>query len=134
MITSHLVVRSSTLRELEVDTLAGEALVDLRVGIQPVVDTTTLLLVQNDLENLAAVFTGPETLADDLDGIDEVGKDGIMNSSEGSGTRALLRLICAGSVGALGTGQNTAGSNDKDMAIGELLLELTSEADRISIK
>lgn len=125
---SHLVVGSSALGELEVDALASEALVDLRVGVEPVVDTTALLLVENDLENLAAVLTGAETLADDLDRIDEVGQDGVVDGGEGPRLWALLRLRAAGPVGALGTGQDATGSNDQDVAVGELLLELTGEA------
>jgi hypothetical protein len=45
----RLVVSSTRLRELEVDTLACQTLVDLRVGVEPVVDATALFLVQNDL-------------------------------------------------------------------------------------
>lgn len=125
---SLLVVGSSALGELEVDALAGEALVDLGVGVEPVVNTATLLLVENDLEDLAAVLTGAETLADNLDGVDEVGQDSVVDSGEGSRLRALLGLRGAGPVGALGAGQDAAGGNDQHVAVGELLLELTGEA------
>jgi hypothetical protein len=52
-----------------------------------------------------------------------------VDSSEGSRTGALLGLRGAGPVGALGAGQNAAGGNDQDVAVGELLLELTGEAE-----
>ena len=125
---AHLVL--GVLGELEVDTLAGEALVDLGVGVEPVVNTATLLLVENNLEDLGAVLLGAETLADDLDGVDEVGEDGVVDSGESPGLGALLGLAGAGPVGALGAGQDAAGSNDQDVAVGELLLELTGETAR----
>lgn len=124
----HLVVGLLALRELEVDALAGEALVDLAVGVEPVVDAATLLLIENDLEDLAAVLAGTETLANNLDGEDEVGQDGVVDSSESPGLGTLLGLRSAGAVGTLGAGENAAGSNDQDVAVGELLLELTGEA------
>jgi hypothetical protein len=125
-------VLSGALGELEVDALAGEALVDLRVGVEAVVNTTALLLVKDDLEDLGAVLLGAETLADNLDGVDEVGEDGVVDSGEGPGLGALLGLRSARAVGALGAGQNAAGSNDQDVAVRELLLELTGEAADVS--
>ena len=128
MQNSRLVVRGGALGELKVDALASEALVDLGVGVESVVDATTLLLVENDLEDLAAVLAGAETLADNLDGVDEVGKDGVVDSGKGSRLGALLGLRAARAVGALGAGQDAAGSNDQNVAVRELLLELTGEA------
>jgi len=130
---SRLVVGSSALGELKVDTLAGEALVDLGVGVEPVVDAAALLLVEHDLEDLAAVLAGAETLADDLDGEDEISQDGVVDRGEGSRARALLGLRGARAVGALGAGQDAAGSNNQDVAVGELLLELTGETGSVSI-
>jgi hypothetical protein len=120
-------VLSGALGELEVDALAGEALVDLGVGVETVVNTTALLLVKDDLEDLGAVLLGAETLADNLDGVDEVGEDGVVDSGKSPGLGALLGLRSARAVGALGAGQNAAGSNDQDVAVRELLLELTGE-------
>lgn len=125
---TYLVVGSRALGELEVDGLASEALVDLRVGVQPVVDTTTLLLVENNLQQLGAILLGAETLANDLDGVDEVGEDVVVDSGKSPGSRALLGLGVARAVGTLGAGENAAGSNDQHVAVGELLLELTGEA------
>jgi hypothetical protein len=53
-----------------------------------------------------------------------------MDRSESTRTWALLGLRCARAVGTLGAGQNTAGSDDQDVAVGELLLELTGETNR----
>lgn len=122
-----LVVGGSALGELEVDTLASEALVDLGVSVEPVVNTATLLLVKDNLEDLAAVLAGAETLANNLDGVDEVGEDGVVDSGESSRTGTLLGLGRARAIGALGAGKNAARSNDQDVAVGELLLELTGE-------
>jgi hypothetical protein len=126
----HLVLSGAGLWELEVDTTAGEAAIDLRVGIEAVVDTTTLLLVEDDLQDLGAVLLGAETLANDLDWEDEVGEDGIVDSSQSAGTWALLGLAGAGAVGALWAWQDAAGSEDQDVAVGELLLELTGETGK----
>jgi hypothetical protein len=97
-----------------------------------VVNTTTLLLVQNDLESLAAVLLGADTLADDLDGVNEVVEDGVVDSGQGARARTLLLLVGAGVDRALGAGQDAALSNEEDVAVGELLLELTGQAIRIA--
>ena len=125
---AHLVL--GVLGELEVDTLAGEALVDLGVGVKTVVDTTTLLLVEDDLEDLGVVLLGADALADDLDGVDEVGEDGVVDGGEGPGDGTLLGLGGAAAVAALGAGQDAAGSDDQHVAVRELLLELTGETER----
>lgn len=121
-------VLATRLGELEGDTTAGELAVDLRVGVQAVVDATALLLVEDDLEGLAAVLLGAETLADDLDGVDEVDQDGVVDGGEGPGAGALLLLGVAGAGGALGAGEDLALGDDQDVAVGELLLELTGQA------
>lgn len=92
------------------------------------VDGVLLLLVEDDLEDLAAILLGAEALADDLDGVDEVVEDGVVDGRQGSGTGSLLGLGGARAVGALGTGEDAARGEDQDVAVGELLLELTSEA------
>jgi hypothetical protein len=128
----HLVLSGGD-GELEVNTLAGQSLVDLRVGVEAVVNTTTLLLVKNDLEDLGAVLLGAHALANNLDGVDEVGKDGVVDSSQSARTRALLGLAGARAVAALGAGQDAAGSDDEDVAVRELLLELTGQAGHVLV-
>lgn len=91
------------------------------------IDTSLLLLVEDDLQDLAAILLGAETLADDLDRVDEVVEDGVVHGGEGSGAGSLLGLRRAGSVAALGAGEDAARGEDQDVAIGELLLEFTSE-------
>jgi hypothetical protein len=123
---AHLVL--GVLGELEVDTLAGQALVDLGVGVKTVVDAAALLLVEDDLEDLGVVLLGADALADDLDGVDEVGEDGVVDGGQGPGDGTLLGLGGAAAVAALGAGQDAAGSDDQHVAVRELLLELTGEA------
>ena len=53
-----------------------------------------------------------------------------MDGGERTRARALLGLGVAGAVAALGARQDAAGRDDQDMAVGELLLELTGEAAR----
>jgi hypothetical protein len=50
-----------------------------------------------------------------------------VDSGESPGLGTLLGLVGARAVGALGAGENAAGSNDQDVAVRELLLELTGE-------
>lgn len=56
-----------------------------------------------------------------------------MDGSESPRAGTLLGLVGARAVGALGAGENAAGSDQEDVAVGELLLELTGEAGGISI-
>lgn len=125
---THLVVSSASLGELEDDTAASQLAVDLGVGVQAVVNAALLLLVEDDLEGLGAVLLGAETLADDLDGEDEVSQDGVVDGSQSARTGALLLLGVARAGGALGTGQDAARGQDQDVAVRELLLQLTGEA------
>lgn len=92
------------------------------------VNTTLLLLVQNDLEGLGAILLGAGALADDLDGVDKVSEDVLVDSGQSAGTGALLILVGAGVDGALGAGQNAALSNEEDVAVRELLLQLAGQA------
>ena len=87
----------------------------------------SLLLVKNDLQDLGTILLGTETLANDLNWIDEVGQDGIVDGGECSGTRTLLGLGCSGTVGSLWAGEDTARCKEDDVAVGELLLKLTGE-------
>lgn len=94
------------------------------------VNAAALLLVEDDLERLAAVLLGAGTLADDLNGVDKVVKDGVVDGRQGAGTGALLLLVGAGVGGALGLRKDAALSNEEDVAVGEFLLKLTGQAMR----
>lgn len=127
---ARLVLGAGGLGELEGDTTAGQLAVDLGVGVQAVVDATALLLVEDDLEGLGAVLLGAEALADDLDGVDEVGQDGVVDGGQSAGAGTLLLLGVARAGGSLGAGQDAARGEDQDVAVRELLLQLTGEATR----
>lgn len=122
-----LVLSRTALRELKVDTTTSKLLVDFRVGIESVINTSLLLLIQDNLQDLGAIFLGTETLANDLDGEDEVGQDSIVDGGQCSGTGSLLGERGAGTVGTLWAGENAAGGEEEDVTVGELLLELTGE-------
>lgn len=127
--SADLVVGGTALRELEVDVAASQTSVDLRVGVEAVVNTTALLLVEDDLEKLGAVLLGADALADNLNGVGEILEDGVVDSSESSRTGSLLLLGVAGAGRSLGAGEDAARGEDQDMAVGELLLELTGQAE-----
>lgn len=124
----NLVISSAALGELENNVAAGQSSVNLAIGIEAVVNTTTLLLVENDLDGLAAILLGADTLANNLNGVDDVGEDGVVDSSQSTGTRTLLGEGVARADGALRAGEDTARSNDDNVAVGELLLELTGQS------
>lgn len=124
-----LLLGAAALGELEVDVAARQTTVNLGVGVESVVNTDTLLLVKHDLEELAAVLLGADALADNLNGEAKIGEDGIVNSSQGAGTRALLLLGVARAGRSLGAGQDASGSEEQDMAVRELLLELAGQAN-----
>jgi hypothetical protein len=123
-----LVLNSTTLRELKVNTTTRQLLVHFRVRIESVINTTLLLLIEHHLQDLASILLGAQSLADNLNGENEVGEDRVVDGSECSGTGALLSEGGARAVGALGAGQNAARGEDQDVAVGELLLELTGES------
>jgi hypothetical protein len=122
------------LRKLEVNTATSQLLVHLRVSIESVIHTTLLLLIEHHLQDLASILLGPQSLADDLNGEDEVGEDRVVDSGQCSGTGTLLGERGARAVGALGAGEDAARGEDQDVAVGELLFELTGESALISTR
>jgi len=80
---AHLVL-SSALWEFETDATTGQLAVDLRVGIESVINTSLLLLVKDNLQDLATILLGAETLANNLDWVNQVGEDSIVNSGKSS--------------------------------------------------
>lgn len=121
-------VLGAALGELEHDSMAGQPTVDLAVSVQAVVDTAALLLVQDNLQGLAAILLGADALADDLDGVDEVAEDGVVDGGQSARTGTLLGLSSARVDRALGAGQDAALSNEEDVAVRELLLKLAGQA------
>ena len=97
-------VLSTALRELKANTTSSQLLVDLGVSIESVVNTSLLLLIEDDLQDLGAILLGAETLADNLNWVDEIAEDGVVNGSECSGTWSLLGLRGSGTVASLWAG------------------------------
>lgn len=119
----YLVLRNG--RELEDNVLAGELAVDLGERVELVVDTSALLGVKEDLGDLGGVLLGADALANDLGGVDEITEDGIVDSGESARAGALLD----NTAGAAGHGENAALGKEHNVAVRELLLELTGEAN-----
>lgn len=68
----NLVLRSTTLRELKPNTTTRKSPVHLSIGIKTVVDTTTLLLIKHNPQQLGSIFLCAGALADDFDRVDDV--------------------------------------------------------------
>ena len=118
-----LVIRTAAQRELKAANPTGQFPIHLRVSVQSVVYTTTLLLIQHNLQHLTSILLGPQSLANNLNRVDHISEDSVVHGSEGSRAGTLLGLACAGAVGALWAGQDAAAGEEEDMAVGELLLE-----------
>lgn len=123
----NLVLRSTTLRELKAHTTTRQLLVHLRVSIKSVINTTLLLLIKHNLQDLATVFLSAETLADNLDWVDQVVEDGVVDGRQCSGAGSLLGLRGSRAVASLWAGEDSARGEDQDVTIGELLFEFTSK-------
>lgn len=52
-----------------------------------------------------------------------------MHGGECTAAGTLLCLVGAAAVGALGAGENAAGGDEEDVAVGELFLELAGQAE-----
>lgn len=85
-------ILSSPHRKFKVHPLPCQPSVHLGISIQPEVHASTLFLVQNHLRDLRAVLTGTHPLANNLDWIYDVGKDGVVYSGQGARVRSLLGL------------------------------------------
>jgi hypothetical protein len=78
-LTPYLVSLARDGGELKDDTLSSEFLIDIAVGVDLVVDlvvdTSTLLGVKKDLDDLVSVLLGAVALSDDFDRVGEVAQD-----------------------------------------------------------
>ena len=118
----------ATHRELKPYTPPCQLLVHLPVRIEPIIHPAPLLLIQHDLQHLTPVLLRPDTLPYDLNRVHDISQDGVVDSSQGSGTGPLLGLVAAAAVGAFWAWQDAAGREDEDVAVGELLFELARQA------
>lgn len=86
--------------EFEHHILVGECAVDLGESIQLSFHFLQVLGVKEDLENSGAVKLVPNALADNFSGVDDVVKDGLVDSCESPRAGARARVAC-GSVHGL---------------------------------
>ena len=113
-----------SLRELEVHLLAGELLVDGGEGLHLVFNVSLLALVQMTFEQARSIQLDPDPLANNLCWVDQVIKDGIVNSLKSSGPGSLL-LQLVGLPGGLG--QDGSLGNEHHMLATELFLQLANQ-------
>lgn len=98
MLENPLVILATADWEFETTGSASEFPVDLRVGIESVVNTTSFLLVQDNLQDLASILLGSQSLSNNLDGVDNISQDGIVDGGQSSGSWSLLCLRCSRTV------------------------------------
>lgn len=70
--TKYLVLRRTALGELKGNTTTCQFSVDLAICVKTVINTTALLLVENNLQQLAAVFLCSDTLANNLNWVYDI--------------------------------------------------------------
>jgi len=119
------------LREEEGDILTSQLLIDRRESIELTLNVLLILLVQEDLEDLAAVESDTGALSDDLCWVNKILKNGLVNSSQSTGVGALL---LSNTVVATSLGEDAALANNNNV-LGELLLKLANKAslDTVSV-
>lgn len=102
----------------------SELLVNSLVGVKAILDGLLILGVEDDLVLLGTVSLDADALTSDLNGVDHVVKDGVVDGSEGARLRALLG---GSAVEARSGGEDAALSDNDDLLLGKLLLELTDQ-------
>lgn len=110
-------------RKLKANTFPRQPPIDFGISIQPEVNTSTLLLIQHNLDNLAPVLLGPGTLANDFDGVDDIRQDGIVHGRQSTGVGTFLRLRRTTAVATFRARKDPTGGKEEDVALGELLFE-----------
>lgn len=88
--SSGSIVGNIALRELKVDNLARQALVNLRVCIESVIHTSALLFVKYHFQYFAGILLGADPLTNDLNRVDEVVQNSVVDGGQGSCARTLL--------------------------------------------
>lgn len=110
-------------RKLKANALPRQPPVDLGISIQPKVNTSTLLLIQHNLDNLAPVLLGTGTLANDFHRVDDIRQDGIVYGCQRAGVGTFLRLRRTAPVAAFRARKDPTGGKEEDVAFRELLFE-----------
>lgn len=124
----HLVLLTTTDWELKSTRSTSQLSVHLSVGIESVVHTTSLLLIQNNLQHLASILLSSQSLADNLNRVDHISEDSVVDGSKCSGTRSLLCLRGSGSVRSLWSRKNAAGSKEENVSVGEFFFKFSGKS------
>ena len=109
---------------MEGDLLVGQLSVDSSVGISASLNIGLVTSIKVNLKDTLSINLAAGALSSDLSGVDNVLKDGILDSSQstGAGTQSL---------GLLGTSialsKNVTLSNNDDVTSRELLLQLANK-------
>lgn len=122
--TTPLSLVSLTLN-LKHNLLAGQLGVQLLERVQLVVDGGGVGRVQVDLADLLATNQVSDSLADNLGGEHKVLQDGVVDSGQSSGLRSLLQQLRLSG----GLGEDLALTQEDDVSVGELLLQLSGQSD-----
>ena len=115
----RLVVR----REHEGDVTASELLVHRRERVELVLERGGVLRVQEALDQAAAVSGNTRALASDLRGVNQVLEDRLVHGGQSARVRSGLLVA----VLAAGLAKDAALADENNVAVRELLLELTGE-------
>lgn len=110
-------------RKLKANPLPRQPPVDLDISIQPKINTSALLLVQHNLDNLTPVFLGTGTLANNFHRVDDIRQDGIVHGCQRAGVGTFLRLRRTTPVAAFRARKDPTRGKDEDVALGEFLFE-----------
>jgi len=111
--------------ELENDVLAGESLVDRRERVQLVFQGGRVFRVQEALDQPTAINAVLRPLADDLSGVDKILENLLVHAGDCPAVWPEA-LVPGGITGGFGHG--TALSDENDVAVSELLLQLSGES------
>ena len=87
------------------------------------IHTSPLLLIQYYFQDLAPILLRACPFPDNLNRVYQVREDGFVDSGERAAARALLRLRGTAAVRAFGAGEDAAGGEEDDLAVGEFLFE-----------
>lgn len=118
----HLVVLTWDLKD---NLLTGQLAVDGLEGLQLVVNVVSVLGVQQDLLDLVTTNQVSNSLTDNLSWEDQVLQDLVVDSSQSSRSWSLLSL----SRGTTWLWQDSSLSEEDNVTVWELLLELTGQLD-----
>ena len=120
----NLVDLTLSLGELKSDSLASELVVNRLERLELIVNDSGVLVVKDNLLELTTTNGVLNTLANNLRGENKVFEDSIVDSSQSSGVRTLLSRLST----TARLGEDGALSNENNVTVAELLLELTGQS------